>query len=375
MFRDLIPSQSLSLVKYSGSQIIERLGKEIISNVVASVLSGENIRSLTESLTQRRLLLMNSGLFVTFLKALSSYDNFTSEMTSVISEELARSKTTRKRATKLSKEEQQFLLWFLGLTLKSVDNVTRGDSGLTEYLSVLNTNLKGIAETVTETFGELELHVSLNNESFYLKWPALLRCMLAMGAQTLTIRGSEKSIYGKLFEKFVLGSAITLMGGEYIHKDDTSKDRMVFWLSSENNDRRECDATFLLRPGIGICFDIGFIGKGNPEAAMDKLTRYDNQLQRGRRRNYMSTIVLIDTIGETSRARAIAEETGGFLIQMSGTYWIKELAEDIKSVDGTFDCPLLHMTNEESLLYIKQEVAKIDLSKFMSQVDFEEVDI
>lgn len=375
MFRDLIPSQSLSLVKYSGSQIIDRLGKDIISSVVASVLSGENIRSLTESLTQRRLLLMNSGLFVTFLRALSSYDNFTSKMTSVISEELARSKTTRKRATKLSKEEQQFLLWFLGLTLKSVDNVTRGDTGLSEYLSVLDTNLRGIAETVTDTFGELELHVSLNKESFNLKWPALLRCMLAMGAQTLTIRGSEKSIYGKLFEKFVLGSAITLMGGEYIHKDDTSKDRMVFWLSSENNDRRECDATFLLRPGIGICFDIGFIGKGNPEAAMDKLTRYDNQLQRGRRRNYMSTIVLIDTIGETSRARAIAEETGGFLIQMSGTYWIKELAEDIKSVDGTFDCPLLHMTNEESLHHIKQEVAKIDLSKFMSQVDFEEVDI
>ena len=63
MFRDLIPSQSLSLVKYSGSQIIERLGKEIISNVVASVLSGENIRSLTESLTQRRLLLMNFRYF------------------------------------------------------------------------------------------------------------------------------------------------------------------------------------------------------------------------------------------------------------------------------------------------------------------------
>lgn len=373
MFRDLIPIQSLSLVKYSGSQIIERLGKEIISNVVASVLSGENIRSLTESLTQRRLLLMNSGLFVTFLKALSSYENFTSEMTGVISEELAHSKTTRKRSDKLSKEEQQFLLWFLGLTLKSVDNVTRTD--LSEYLSVLDSNLKGIADTVTETYGELELKVLFKNESFNLKWPDLLRCMLAMGAQTLTIRGSEKSIYGKLFEKFVLGSAITLMGGEYIHKDDTSKDRMVFWLSSENNDRRECDATFLLRPGIGICFDIGFIGKGNPEAAMDKLTRYDNQLQRGRRRNYMSTIVLIDTIGETSRARAIAEETGGFLIQMSGTYWIKELAEDIKSVDGTFDSPLLHMTNEESLLYIKQEVAKIDLSKFMSQVDFEEVDI
>lgn len=375
MFKNLIPLQSLSLVKYSGTQIIERLGKDIISNVVSSVLSGENIRSLTESLTQRRLLLMNSGLFVTFLKALSSYEDFTAQMTKVIHNELTKSKVAKTKKDKLSKEEQQYLLWFLGLTLKSVDNVTRGDSGLSEYISVLNENLTGIADTVVKTFGDIKIDVSLDNQCYILKWPALLRCMLAMGAQTLTIRGSEKSIYGKLFEKFVLGSAITLMGGEYINKDDTAKDRMVFWLTSENNDRRECDATFLLRPGIGICFDIGFIGKGNPEAAMDKLTRYENQLQRGKRRNYMTTIVLIDTIGEASRVQKIAEETGNFLIQMSGTYWIKELAEDIKSVDGTFDNPLLHMSNQETISYIKKEVSKIDLAKFLSQADLEDADL
>lgn len=60
---------------------------------------------------------------------------------------------------------------------------------------------------------------------------------------------------------------------------------------------------------------------------------------------------------------------------MSGTFWIKELAEIIKSIDGTFDSPLLHMSNEESLAYIKEEVAKIDLSKFMSAVSFEETEL
>ncbi len=370
MFKDLIPHQSLELVKYSGSQIIDRLGKEIISHVVISVLSGENLRNLTESLTQRRLLLMNSGLFVTFLKALSSYDNFTSQMSSILAEELSESKNAKKNH-RLSDSEKQFLLWFLGLTLKSVENVTRGDSGLNDYISELDANLVSIAETVEKYYGHLDLKVTLDKSEHNLKWPALLRCMLAMGAQTLTIRGSEKSIYGKLFEKFVLGSAITLMGGTYVHKDDTTQDRMAFWLSSDNNDRRESDATLLLRPGIGICFDIGFIGKGNPEAAMDKLTRYDNLLQRGKRRNVMSTIVLIDSIGESSRARRIAEETGSYLIQMSGSYWIKQLAEDIHEVYEGFDIPLLHMSNEESLEYIKSEVPKIDLSKFLSPVDWD----
>lgn len=368
MFKDLIPQQSLELVKYSGSQIIDRLGREIISHVVISVLSGENLRNLTESLTQRRLLLMNSGLFVTFLKALSSYDNFTSQMSSILAEELSESKNAKKNH-RLSDSERQFLLWFLGLTLKSVENVTRGDSGLRDYISELDANLINIAETVEKYYGHLDLNITLNNSEHNLKWPALLRCMLAIGAQTLTIRGSEKSIYGKLFEKFVLGSAITLMGGTYVHKDDTTQDRMAFWLSSDNNDRRESDATLLLRPGIGICFDIGFIGKGNPEVAMDKLTRYDNLLQRGKRRNVMSTIVLIDSIGEYSRASRIAEETGSYLIQMSGSYWIKQLAEDIHEVYEGFDTPLLHMSNEESLEYIKAEVPKIDLSKFLSPVD------
>lgn len=61
---NLIPADSLNLVNYSGTDLIDRLGKDIISNVVLSVLCGDNIRNLTEGLTQRRILLMNASLFV-----------------------------------------------------------------------------------------------------------------------------------------------------------------------------------------------------------------------------------------------------------------------------------------------------------------------
>lgn len=368
MFRDAIPPSSLSLVSYSGAQVIDKLGKDIIANVVASILVGENLRNLTESLTQRRILLMNSGLLVTFLKALSSRENFMAEMSAIIANELNESKLTRDRAKKLSADERQYLLWFLGLTVKSVDNVTRGDEGISKYITELDANAASIAKTLEQTYGHIDLSVTLNKAKYSLQWPALLRCMLAMGAQTLSIRGSEKSIYGKLFEKLVLGSVLTILGGVYINKTDTNRDRMAFWLS-ENDDRRESDATLLLRPGIGVFFDIGFIGKGNPEAAMDKLTRYDNMLQHGRRRNVMSTIILIDTIGQTSRAKRIAEETGGFIIQMSKSFWVKELAEKIYEVDQTFDSPLLHMTNNDTINHIKEQVAAIDIAKFLSQAD------
>ena len=69
MFKDLIPKSSLNLVKYSGGQLIERLGADIISNVVLSILKGSNLRSLTEGLTQRRILLMNTSLFITYLSS------------------------------------------------------------------------------------------------------------------------------------------------------------------------------------------------------------------------------------------------------------------------------------------------------------------
>lgn len=358
MFKDLIPKSSLNLVKYSGGQLIERLGADIISNVVLSILKGSNLRSLTEGLTQRRILLMNTSLFITYLRGLRKYDNFTSELNNIITSEL------NNKSLRITQNEKQYLYWFLGLTLKSIDNVARGKDNIGEYLIELDSNLAKISADIESKYGKLELIISQNKEeNVVMKWPSLLRCMLAIGSQTLTIRGSEKSMYGKLFEKFVLGSVLTLLGAEYISKDDTSKDRMVFWLSWRD-DRRESDATLLIRPGYGISFDIGFIGKGNPEIVMDKLTRFESHMERGGRRNIMSTIVLIDTLGEGSRASDIAYGMGGHVVQMSGTYWVHELVKIIKEEQPCFEHPLLNMTPQESLKWLDSEMPKIDLEKF-----------
>lgn len=51
-FTKLIPQEGLDLVKYSGKDLINRLGKDVIENVVLSILCGDNLRDLTESLTQ-----------------------------------------------------------------------------------------------------------------------------------------------------------------------------------------------------------------------------------------------------------------------------------------------------------------------------------
>lgn len=373
MFKDFIPQESLSLVKYSGGQLIDRLGKEIISDVVSSVLCGENIRSLTEGLTQRRVLLMNSALLVTYMKALRSPEDFVNSMNSLLYQEIKNSDSSRKNSdpAHLSQNEKQYLYWFLGLTLKGIDNVARGSEGIKDYLKNLDKNLTDIANIVELQYGKMDMNIKFGKERISMSWPSILRCMLALGAQTLTIRGSEKSMYGKLFEKFVLGSVLTLLGGAYINKNDTSKDRMVFWLS-DKDDKRECDATFLLRPGYGLSFDIGFIGKGNTEVSLDKVSRFESRMERGGRRNFMTTIILIDTIGNNSSAIANAHEMGGHIIQMSGTYWVRQLAQIIHEETPQFEHPILGMTDEESLDYIRGEVPYIDLSQFLSFADLED---
>ena len=288
--KELIPEEGIRLVKFSAQDLIDRLGREIISGVVESILYGKNFRDLTEGLTQRRILLMNASLITTYMKALNSIENFQNNLSHIVKSEVS----TRR----LNANTKKYLYWFLGLTGKSIQNVVRNEDGFERYLSSLDENLEEISRYVTRLYGNLDIRIKNNGVEYMMKWPSLLRCMLAMGAQALTIRGSEKSMYGKFFEKLVLGSVLSLIGAKYIDKNDTSKRNMVFWLSQTDEEKRECDATLLVRSGYGVRFDIGFIGQGNSEIPADKLSRYERVSERGDRRLYTSTIVLIDKIEE-----------------------------------------------------------------------------
>ncbi len=362
--RELIPESSIKLVKYSAQDLIDRLGKDIIANVVESVLCGGNLRHLTEGLTQRRILLMNSSLLITYLKALNSIENFQENISHIVKSEL--------QTRRLKSNIKSYLYWFLGLTGKSIQNVVRDNEGFERYLNSLDANLREISQYITNSYGELDIKITNNGVNYLMQWPSLLRCMLGMGAQTLTIRGSEKSMYGKFFEKLVLGSVLSLIGASIIDKNDTSRRNMVYWLSQTEEEKRECDATLLVRAGFGVRFDIGFIGQGNTEIPADKLSRYERVSERGDRRLYTSTIVLIDKIGEDSNVMNIARRNGGHVIQMSGTYWVYELANVLKEEFEFYDHPLLSMSKEDSINYIRENIHNIDMTLFAKGLENEE---
>lgn len=356
-FGELIPEASLNLVSYSGQEVVDRLGNEVIAEVVLSVLCGDNVRNLTEGLTRRRTLLINASLLITYLRAITSYKDLHKILTDIISSETK---------VKISDDKKRYLNWFIGITGKGFTNVIRGEGKVVyeRYLTNLNNNLSDIAKEVTKLYGPIELSGENEGIKYLLQWPDLLRCMLAIGSSTLTIRGSEKSLYGKLFEKLVLGSVLSILGFKYIDIN-SKRNTKVFWLSEREN-KRESDATALLKPGYGIRFDIGFIGTGNTEISLDKVSRFEREMERNGYKHNTVTIILVDKIGDGSRIEDMARVIGGYIIQMSGTYWVHKLANTIKEVFPFYRNPLINMTKEKSLDYLKKEMPKIDLSKFLS---------
>ena len=80
----------------------------------------------------------------------------------------------------------------------------------------------------------------------------------------------------------------------------------------------------------------------------------------------MSTIILVDRIGARSRITNMAEKIDGNIIQMSMTYWVKEVAVILHKRMG-FSHDLLNLSEEESVKYIKKHMKKIDLKHFVEQ--------
>ena len=351
-----IPELGLSLAKYSGEQLIDRVGEEIIKNVVCSILCGGNVRALTEGLTQRRISLSNAAMLIAYLKASKNIKDFQNRLPQLVSNEL--------KASKLSPEQKIFLQWLVGLTGKSVQNVLRSDHHQLEaYLADLENSLKNAIKQSKKEFGVLTGLLTIDKENYLINWPTILQLFTAIGAQTLAIRGSEKSMYGKLFEKLILGSLLTILGFELIDPKKSTKSKKVFWLSQRETSR-ESDATLLFKPGIGVRFDIGFIGPGNTEISLDKVSRFEREMSHGRSLHFMSTIVLVDRIGEGSRITELAKRIDGNIIQMSMNYWVREICQLLK-MKINFDHKILKLSNEESLEFVKMKMEKLDLNQFV----------
>ncbi len=353
----LMSEESLNLLDASGPELVRRIGMDAVRTVVFDVLSGRNLRDSTEMLTRRRLAALNAATVSMFLKGTAIQLDFVERLPAIAARIL--------KDGRLSKSERWVAQWALGLTDKASQNVLRDDASLlAEYRDrYVSTCEEIIRESIAE-FGNLGGEIRLGDELMTtLSWKFIVYLLGTVGAQTLTIRGSEKSAYGKPFERLVLGSLLHILNFRFVGPDGPKQFEREFWLSSRG-EKRESDTTALWRAGQGIRFDIGFIGRGNPEISLDKVTRFAREMELGRSKWYMATIIIVDRIGQGSGIKDMAQEIGGDIVQMSMTYWPQEVAQ-ILNHRMKFQHPLVDMHRSEISSYLKEAMKSVPLVDYL----------
>lgn len=354
---DLLDENSKALFSASGTEIIKSIGLDVVRSVILDVLSGKNLRDSTELLTRRRLASLNAATVAMLLRGVSIQPDFIEKLPEIAERMLHQKRLTR--------TERWIALWVLGLTDKASQNVLRDNADLLEeYRSRFESIYRDAIVDSTSTFGALSAKVNLGEElTADLNWNFMLYLLNIAGAQTLTIRGSEKSVYGKLFERLVLGSLLHILGFRYTGTTGAINFQREFWLSSRS-ERRESDATALWEVGKGVRFDIGFIGRGNPEISLDKVSRFSREVELGRSTWYMATIIIVDRIGKGSRIKTLANQIEGDIVQMSMGYWPQEVAQILNQRMG-FEHPLVNMERSKIPDYLQIAMREVPLELFL----------
>lgn len=328
-------------VKSNRQNYIKSIGEEVIKdNIYNIILNGTNYRKITEDETKSKIITANLEL----IKLI----NYIPE--EIISDPEALYLSVGMQILIETKASNNFLIcsWFLGTTKKGYDNIIgTNPRSLLEYCI----NYANIAKTIVTDYKE-KYDLSFKKYLIYI----------AIGSQTSTIRGSMKSMSGKLFEHLILGSSLTVLGMNYSKEALTESDYIatstpIFWLSStEENNGREKDATILFKEKL-INIDIGLIGKGNPEIISDKLTRYRSKIETGTMSIDEKTIILVGEKNNGGTIDQAAKDVSASVIQIiDNPKWIYELAQ---SISEYFNIDLDEITN------IKSKIDKLDLNIFL----------
>jgi len=370
---ELMPDSGKVLLTGTGKDFVERVGETLIREAVLGVLCGENLRSQTEFLTRNRISQISTALFALYLNGKLEHKDFSISVLQLSLDQL-------KAAKKSSNADVWVAQWFMGLTGKSVQNVLKSNpKALDEYLQRFNESQNAAIKLAENQFGNLTGNLGFvkdgkSGETIQLDWRDLLQLMTAIGAQTLTIRGSDKSLYGKLFEKLVLGSVLSILGYKRVSKPkEIDKNAGVFWLS-DGTGNRESDATLLYKPAAQVRFDIGFIGPGNPEISKDKLSRFSAEPSSTdkTKQTYTKTFIVVDRLPETGKTQAAAKHIGAEIIQMSMQFWPRKFAAALSEVTHE-KYEVMSISDHKIRNYLESKLAKISLLDFLDSVKLEDI--
>jgi len=366
-----LPDGTTILLTGGGRQFIEHIGEDAAREVVAGVLTGRNIRDQTEPLTRRRISQVTGGLVAMFAHAKSQIPDLEAHLSELALKQLE-SNSPLKRTAKWPAQ------WVIGLTEKGYQNVLRrSPPNRKAYIDSFEAAITAAAQKCRDDLGDLRMTLGFvkgpDGRVVELDWNGISRLTTAIGCATLTLRGSEKSMYGKLFERLVLGSILSILGYKRVNPRGNTANSMVFWLGDASGNR-ECDATVIHKPGKVARFDIGFIGSGNPEISKDKLSRYEGEIKRGTKDYSSKTFIIVDRLPASAKTQKAAEKSGAIIVQMSMQYWPRALAKHLSEWFDS-DYELSHLDDAHIEKYLRARLNDVPITEFLINVDVDESNI
>src|SRR3989344_2619010 len=179
------PEKARKLLTSNGRKLITQVGLDIVKGIVFDVLCGKNLRDSTELLTRKRIATLNIAAIVMMLRGSKQNKNFIKKLPDISTLELKK---------RLSKADRWILEWNLGLTDKAFQNVLRDDNTtLEDYKNKFVEILNGVIGESKREYGNLAGQIELDGDLIDVDWNTILQILTSVGAQTLAIRGSEKS--------------------------------------------------------------------------------------------------------------------------------------------------------------------------------------
>lgn len=355
---ELFPEKGKVVLTGSGQELIKQLGVQAVRQAILAILCGENIRQQTEPLTRKREAIVTGAMVMLFAKGWQEIDNFTEQLSQLAEKQLSETSSSHKELVWPAQ-------WLIGLTDKGVQNILRNNDS---YIQDFEAAIAAAAQICETDFGPLRMNLGFleqdGQRTKNLDWQDIIRLTTAIGSATLSIRGSEKSTYGKFFEPLVLGSALTILGFQWLNHPSEEPIEKAFWLS-DSSDLRECDATVRLRAGKLVRFDMGFIGKGNPEVMKDKLTRFASEVELQGSRSSSHNIIIVDKMPETTKTLESAQKSGSDIVQMSMQFWPQEVAELLKKRSG-YEAEILRVPESQLRDYLAQKMTSMPILDFLS---------
>lgn len=283
------------------------------------LLMGRNYRLITEKNTKDKLLLTYLWLSDIVVEAQNTFgENWQAELVNDLIH-------TRSRTP----EQKNLLFWLIGLTAKTSVNL----GVATTDIPIVMTDLLAHIQTLFNQIGRQD---QINDT-----W-----LLLMAGSATLNIRGSEKSKIGKVLEKVLIRTILSILGLE---------ENKNFWVNIDRDLEvdREADAEIATNRGR-IRVEVGLTSSGNQEVTEDKISRV------GR-----NGIILFDKVGQRTRIYQTADRHSVKLVQIRNNQPLVEIYRHIAPLVGAevhlIEPPTLENAIWERITALSDNVFRIEI--------------